>query len=125
MRRLHTAAGIAVASTILLGTALPAMAGTTDREIELNWPGVGGSFNLTDKDIAVGDEACDDDSVYAQWKTIPGNTIMIRNNDGCNGPWKHGSVPMGDGTWVYWRICVDKSWPTSDSCTGWDSGVVG
>ncbi|MFI5733147.1 hypothetical protein ACIA49_23745 [Kribbella sp. NPDC051587] len=113
MRTKRVLAGTGIATALLLSVALPASAQTID-----DVPGVKGVFDIGEKHITVYDTLCDDDSVYAQWKTIPGEVQRIRNNNGC-GSSDGGYVPMGDGEIVYWRVCVDRSLPTRDKCSSW------
>lgn len=116
MRVRHALAGIGVTAAILIGTALPASAVSY-----LEVPGAAAKF---DHDyINIYDTACDDDSVYIQWKTEGGSTIKVPNTRGCGTVDKY-DIPMSLGTKVYFRVCVDKSWPTADKCSAWDWDIV-
>jgi hypothetical protein len=111
------AAVVGVSAALLLGMSGGASAGA------IAWPGVNGSLNASNNTISVKDAACDDDSVYANWKTQGGDQQKINNTSGCGSTVTKG-VPIGDGTTIFWRVCVDKSWPTSDSCSPWKSEKI-
>ncbi|MBE1580415.1 hypothetical protein ACFORH_43380 [Amycolatopsis roodepoortensis] len=82
-------------------------------------PGVNVSLYPRSNAIIVFDTLCDDDSVYGFWKTDGGAEIRINNKGGC-GTAVPANVPIGDGTYVSYKACVDRSWPTSDLCSGWN-----
>jgi hypothetical protein len=112
------------ASRVAIGTGISAalmlaLAGTASATT-INWPGVVGTLNPSNNTLYVKDAACDDDSVYANWKTQGGQQQRLNNTSGCNTT-SSGRIPMGEGTVILWRVCVDKSWPTSDDCSGWRS----
>jgi hypothetical protein len=86
-------------------------------------PGVTGTLHVSNNTLSVKDSACDDDSVYAIWKTDGGAEQKINNTSGCNGVVTK-PVPMGNGTRIFWKVCVDKSWPTSDSCSPWKNEII-
>ncbi|WP_328995532.1 hypothetical protein OG394_12975 [Kribbella sp. NBC_01245] len=114
MRTRSALAGLGLTATFMAAAALPAAAASS----YITHPGVTGELELAGR-ILVDDTACDDDSVYAQWKTYGGQVQKITNTSGCRAGASAGNVPMGKGTDIYWRVCVDKSWPTSDSCSAW------
>ncbi|MFC0627409.1 hypothetical protein [Kribbella deserti] len=117
MRRALTA--LAITAAVLFASAPPAMAGT------LSVKGASGELNLWGGRLTVTDTACDDDSVYANWRTDFGETIKLKNEIGC-GFYKLEDLPLPPGkqTDVIWRVCVDKSWPTGDLCSGWKRETV-
>jgi hypothetical protein len=114
-RRITAVAGVAAA--IVLGSSATASAST------ITLPGVAGSLNPASNTISVSDTACDDDSVYANWHTAGGADQKVANTGGCGTTLTRG-VPIGDGTTIIWRVCVDRSWPTADLCSLWRSEKI-
>ena len=109
-------AGIGLTAVLVGGTALPASAFTY-----LEVPGAAARYVRTD--IEIMDTACDDDSVYTQWHTDGGNVIKVPNTRGCGTTSKY-QLPLGNNTKFWFRICVDKSWPTPDKCSAYDWDVM-
>ena len=107
----------ALLATTIAGAALIGFSGVGLANT-VGVPGVNVSLYPKTNAIIVFDTLCDDDSVYGFWKTDGGAEIRINNKDGC-GTVVLAHVPIGDGTFVYYKACVDRSWPTSDLCSGW------
>ncbi|WP_328988552.1 hypothetical protein OG394_20235 [Kribbella sp. NBC_01245] len=118
MRVRQALAGIGVTAVMLVGTTLPAMAVTY-----LEVPGAAAKFEGYFDRITLFDIACDDDSVYTEWKTEGGDTIKVANTSGC-GTSRWVDIPMANNTKIWFRVCVDKSWPTYDKCSTWDWDIV-
>jgi len=117
MHSRRIAAVLGVSAAIVLGSSGMASAGS------ITWPGVVGTLHVSNNTLSVKDAACDDDSVYANWQTQGGAVQKINNTGGCGSVVTKG-VPVANGTVVLWRVCVDKSWPTSDSCSPWKSETI-
>lgn len=117
MRKAAIVPAIGASAAMMLGVTGVASASA------VSWPGVNGALYASSNTLHVKDAACDDDSVYAQWRTQGGDTQKINNTSGC-GATVSRVLPMGEGTVIFWRVCVDKSWPTSDSCSPWKSEKI-
>jgi hypothetical protein len=118
MRKSSVLAGVGVVSLALLGTPLIASASASNSDTA-EITGARTVIGIWGHGMSVYDTACDDDSVYGNWKTYSGKTQKVTNTNGC-GTKDFGDIPMGSGTQIYFRVCVDKSWPTSDKCSGWE-----
>ncbi|WP_410579915.1 hypothetical protein [Amycolatopsis sp. lyj-108] len=117
MRKSTAVTVLGAAAAMMVGFSGIASAGT------IGIPGVSGALYASSNTLYVKDAACDDDSVYAQWQTQGGQVQRLNNTSGC-GTTVSSRLPMGDGTTILWRVCVDKSWPTSDSCSAWKSEKI-
>lgn len=117
MRKSAILAAAGASTAMMLGFTGIAAAGT------IAWPGVNGALYASSNTLYVKDAACDDDSVYANWQTQGGAVQKINNTSGC-GQTTSGHIPIGDGTTILWRVCVDKSWPTGDSCSPWKAEKI-
>lgn len=117
MLALRTAAVVGASAALLLGLSGVASAGS------ISIPGVSGSLYASNNTISVKDAACDDDSVYANWMTQGGDQQRISNTSGCGSTVTKG-VPIGNGTTIFWRVCVDKTWPAGDTCSPWKSEPI-
>jgi hypothetical protein len=89
----------------------------------LEAPGGGAVARYVQHDIEISDTACDDDSVYMQWHTDGGKVIKVPNTRGCGTTDKY-TLPLGNNTKFWFRICVDKSWPTADKCSAYDWDIM-
>ncbi len=107
----------ALVATTFAGAALVGFSGVGHAGT-VGVPGVNVSLFPKTNVLMVYDTLCDDDSVYGFWKTDGGAEIRINNKGGC-GTVVPVTVPIGDGTYVSYKACLDRSWPTSDLCSGW------
>ncbi|MFI5730825.1 hypothetical protein ACIA49_11940 [Kribbella sp. NPDC051587] len=123
MRRL----GIAIATTALLASTVPAAATPSGILIShASVKGAAATFDGWGPDLIIEDTACDDDSVYANWYTPDngGDIIKLKSSRGCGTSESETlPIPRKVQTTIKYRACVDKSWPTADLCSAWVTDV--